>query len=122
MATHNDTGKWGENAVADYLTARGWAIRDRNWRAGHLELDIVASKGDEIAFVEVKTRGNDADDPVDAITPRKMTLLGRAASAYMQQFDIPLRPRFDVAAVTGTRCAPSIEYFDDAFFPPMKTY
>ena len=122
MATHNDTGKWGEKAVTDYLTARGWAIRHTNWHAGHLELDIVASRGDEIAFVEVKTRTTDLDDPVDAITPRKMTLLGRAATAYMQQFDIPLRPRFDVAAVTGTAASPAIEYFPDAFFPPMKTY
>ena len=122
MAEHNQTGAWGEKAVADYLTARGWAIRHCNWRTGHLEIDIVASRGDEIAFVEVKTRVTDFNDPLQAITRRKMTLLGRAASAYMQQFDLPLRPRFDVAAVTGTEAAPAIDYYDDAFFPPMKSY
>ena len=122
MAKHNDTGTWGEQIVTDYLTAKGYAIRERQWRLNHLEIDIIATKDDEIAFVEVKTRSNADTDPLEAINRRKMAHMGAAATAYMQQFDIPLKPRFDVAAITGTPSDYHLRYIADAFFPPLRTY
>ena len=41
MAKHNDLGKAGENAAVAYLEQKGYLIRNRNWRKGHFELDIV---------------------------------------------------------------------------------
>ena len=58
MAKHNDLGKAGENAAVAYLEQKGYLIRDRNWRKGHFELDIVAAKDNELIVVEVKTRSN----------------------------------------------------------------
>ena len=58
MATHNALGKAGEDAAAAYLERNGYAIRHRNWRKNHLELDIVATKDNEVVIVEVKTRSN----------------------------------------------------------------
>ena len=55
MATHNALGKAGEDAAAAYLERNGYAIRHRNWRKNHLELDIVATKDNEVVIVEVKT-------------------------------------------------------------------
>ena len=52
------TGKRGEAAVADYLTAKGHTIVARNWRCGHLELDIVSLDKTGLHFVEVKTRSS----------------------------------------------------------------
>ena len=48
MAEHNDLGKSGENAAVAYLEQKGYLIRDRNWRRGHFELDIVAAKDNEL--------------------------------------------------------------------------
>ena len=71
MAAHNTLGKKGEDAAVAYLEQNGYTIRDRNWRKNHLELDIVAVKGDELIIVEVKTRSN-------TITKsRKMPLTGK---------------------------------------------
>ena len=56
MAERNSLGKWGEQVVVDHLVAEGYAIVERNWRLNHLEIDIIATRGNEIAFVEVKTR------------------------------------------------------------------
>ncbi|MDE6093431.1 MAG: YraN family protein, partial [Muribaculaceae bacterium] len=56
MAQHNETGSRGEDMAVSYLVAHGYDIVDRNWRMNHLELDIVASKGSRLFFVEVKTR------------------------------------------------------------------
>ena len=44
MAKHNELGKAGENAAVTYLEQQGYIIRDRNWRKGHFELDIVSPK------------------------------------------------------------------------------
>ncbi len=54
MAKHNELGKAGENAAVTYLEQQGYCIRDRNWRKGHFELDIVAAKDNELIVVEVK--------------------------------------------------------------------
>ena len=51
MAEHNDLGKSGENAAVAYLEQKGYLIRDRNWRRGHFELDIVAAKDNELIVV-----------------------------------------------------------------------
>lgn len=58
MARHNDMGKWGENVAADYLRRNGYVIRERDWRSGKRDIDIIAVTPDGITvvFVEVKTR------------------------------------------------------------------
>lgn len=48
-------GRLGEDVAASYLEAEGWEITDRNWRCPAGEVDIVAVRGEELAFVEVKT-------------------------------------------------------------------
>ena len=71
MAIHNALGKAGEDAAAAYLERNGYEIRDRNWRKNHLELDIVATKDNELIIVEVKTRSN------TELSSRKMPSIGR---------------------------------------------
>ncbi len=122
MARHNETGKWGEDIAADYLTEQGFAIAERNWRMNHLEIDIVATRGDDIVFVEVKTRADRQTDPLEAMTPRKVALLCRAAEVYLRVNHVRLTPRFDVAAVSGDGHTCEMEYIPNAFLPPLKSY
>lgn len=122
MAQHNRTGKWGENVAIDCLVAKGYAIRDTNWRLGHLELDIVAMKGDRLVFVEVKTRSNPDDDPIDAVDRRKILRIVRAANAYINMKGLPHEPQFDIIGISGTQEAHTVEHIPDAFLPPLKAY
>ena len=85
MAQHNDLGKWGESAVADYLAERGYAIVERNWRLGKIEIDIIASKGTDIVFVEVKTRREPSANPFEAMPRQKDQMLLRGANAYIDR-------------------------------------
>ena len=73
MAKHNILGKDGEDAAVDYLVAHGYTLHERDWRVGHMDLDIIAEKDGEIVFVEVKTRQtDDYGSPEDAVTDKKM--------------------------------------------------
>ena len=54
MASHNILGQIGEEEACRYLIRKGYTLLDRNWRIGHLELDIIAEWYGEIIFVEVK--------------------------------------------------------------------
>ena len=40
MAKHYDLGKKGEEIAANYLTAKGYQIMERNWRFGKDEIDF----------------------------------------------------------------------------------
>ena len=63
--------------------ASGVTIVDRNWRCPQGEIDVVAREGDELVFVEVKTRsGVGYGHPLEAITPRKLARLRRLAAAW----------------------------------------
>lgn len=122
MARHNELGKWGEEQVVEKLILDGYTIAERNWRMNHLEIDIVATRGEDIVFVEVKTREDSQSNPLDAITPKKISLLCRAAETYLRINRITLIPRFDVAAVTGDGHTCQIDYIPNAFLPPLKSY
>ena len=122
MARHNELGKWGEEQVVEKLILDGYTIAERNWRMNHLEIDLVATRGEDIVFVEVKTREDSQSNPLDAMTPKKVALLCRAAETYLRINNIPLYPRFDVASVTGDGHTCQIDYIPNAFLPPLKSY
>lgn len=88
MSQSGFIGTIGEQIAADYLTAIGYTILQRNYHYGHLEVDIVAGKGAILSFIEVKTRRctpQSADDfmPEAAMTTAKKERLIRAAEQYI---------------------------------------
>lgn len=125
MARHNTTGKIGEEIARNYLIEKGYAIIEQNAHIGHYELDIVASKGNRIIFIEVKTRNSDTDfDPLEALNAKKIKYLCRAANSYVQAYDIPHQVQFDVITVMingfGSAQEIKIEHYPDAFLPPLN--
>ena len=120
MAQHNEFGQISEDRAAAYLMARGYTIRNRNWRLGHKEIDIVAQKNGVLVIVEVKARRDDRfGDPVDAVTDDKIRRLVQAAHAYVRYHRISWPVRFDVVAITGEPGNQTVEHIEDAFYPPL---
>ncbi len=74
-------GLRAETWAALHLRLTGWRILDRRWQASGGEIDIVALRGDVVAFVEVKARDT-LDAAALAITPDKARRMSRAARAW----------------------------------------
>lgn len=49
-------GDWGEGIAAKWLKTKGFTILEQNYFSPYGEIDIVAKLGDDIYFIEVKTR------------------------------------------------------------------
>ncbi len=99
-----ELGAQGEAWAAAHLERLGYTILARNWRAGALELDIVAREGETLVFVEVRTRrGAPAaalDAALESVGPRKRAHVLEAAQAYLQAHELEETPwRVDVVAV-----------------------
>lgn len=78
-------GYLGENFAEEILILDGYQILERNFRCKEGEIDIIAEKDDELFFIEVKTRRNQAfGDPCEAVDRRKIQHLRRAARLYFE--------------------------------------
>lgn len=94
-------GRIGEDKTVEYLKSKGCIIIKRNWRDRYGELDIVADDGQNIIFVEVKTRSeNSWVSGVDAMDIGKITRTRNAALMFMKRLHTSLPPRIDVSEVT----------------------
>jgi ribonuclease HII len=113
------SGKRGENAAAALLTRTGYRILRRNYRAAGGEIDLIASRGRTLAFVEVKTAAVKGFGPPETrVTLEKQRQIVRVARAYLQRHPTPkMAPRFDVAAVDFESNSPQIRHLEAAFRP-----
>lgn len=95
-------GAFGERVAAAHLEARGYAIRQRNFRSREGEIDIVAEKDGCLVFVEVRTRRGEAmGSAAESVTPAKQQRLRAAVQAYAQAHEgLPADQRIDVITVT----------------------
>ena len=102
MAFHNEFGKWGEEVATSYLRDKGYVILERDWHSGHRDIDIIALDGDEVVFVEVKTRSkNYLLSPVSAIDYKKVRNLKLAANHYIKYKYLDNDYRFDIVSIVG---------------------
>ena len=77
--------RFAEDLVAAWYVSEGYEVIARNWRCPRGELDIVAWRNNVLVVCEVKARRNaDFGDPFEAITPRKVLRLRRAAAAFVE--------------------------------------
>lgn len=103
--TTKEIGNFGERMAVRYLRLHGYTVRERNWRFGHMEIDIIAANFSTIAFVEVKARTYTketlatAPPPGNAVKSEKQRLTRKAAKDYLWQHPTKKQPRMDVIEV-----------------------
>ena len=120
---HRQTiGRLGEDIACSYLEGIGHTILERNWRGGHLEIDIISVSSDGIHFVEVKARRENIQaPPQENVDLTKQRRIARAANGFLRsRRGMPFGSsecHFDIVAVTFTKNTAQVEYFPDAYIP-----
>lgn len=111
-------GKLAEEGAVWLLRLKGWRILERRFVTGRGsgagEVDIIARRGDILAFVEVKARA-DTDQAAQAILPRQQERIAKAAEAYLARHPdlASLSVRFDAVLVGGG----TMRHLEDAWRP-----
>ena len=105
--------------ACDFLESRGHQILDRNWRAGHLELDIVSEAPDGLHFVEVKTRTAPVTSTIlDQVNILKQKRISAAALQYLNKKSLDGREVFfDVVSVLFDGKETVVRYYPQAWIP-----
>lgn len=115
-------GRKGEDIACRFLESKGHTILERNWRYGHLEIDIISFDAEGIHFVEVKTRRKSIQaPPQDNVDVAKQRKIARAAQAFLRSSGGMLMKNaeccFDVVAVTFSGEEAATEYIENAYIP-----
>lgn len=101
-ARNHHAGEAAEGQIAQAYERAGYRLRDRRWRGGTGEIDLVLERGGEIVFVEVKSSRSHARAAC-ALSSHQITRLLQSAEVYLGTLpEGSLTPmRFDVAVVDG---------------------
>ena len=78
-------GRRAETLAALWLQLKGYRILARRVRTPAGEIDLIARRGRQVAFVEVKARG-DMRGAAEAITPRGMRRIARASKFILARY------------------------------------
>ncbi|MBO4625016.1 MAG: YraN family protein [Bacteroidales bacterium] len=112
-------GQAGEQMACDFLETQGHQILDRNWRTGHLELDIISEAADGVHFVEVKARTAPVTTTVmDQVNVVKQKRISAAAGQYLNKKHMEGKEVFfDVVSVLFDGPETVVRYFPQAWIP-----
>ena len=115
-------GRQGEDIACALLERMGHTILERNWRSGHLEIDIISLGADGIHFVEVKTRRLSIQaPPQENVGKVKQARIVKAAGRFLKSGKgTPygcLECMFDVVAVTFDGTEYKTEWIPQAYIP-----
>jgi putative endonuclease len=117
-----ELGRLGEDIACRHLESLGHTILARNWRNGHLEIDIVSIDKDGIHFVEVKTRQRNIQAaPQDNVGYKKQARITKAAHGFLKSKEgVPYGDHeclFDVVAITFEGKTAKLEWIPQAYIP-----
>lgn len=112
-STRAVAGERAEALAADFLTARGITIIERNFRRRCGEVDIIGRDGNTLVFVEVRLRTRtDFGGAAASITAAKRARIRAAASLYLARLARTPPCRFDAVLLDGLD-ASRIEWLKD---------
>jgi len=102
-------GKIGEDVAVEYLRREGYQILDRNYQRRWGEIDIVAKKGKDIIFCEVKTLKKPREDsflPEESVRNSKKKSLIKTAKTYLSENKYPENQNWQIDVI-------GIEFFEE---------
>ena len=109
-----ELGASGEKEAERLLKRAGYRVVERNFRSKFGEIDIIATDGDFLVFIEVKTRsGVSFGSGKEAVDRRKQGKIVKSSLAYIGEKWQGAEPqcRFDVVSIEITDGASGGERF-----------
>lgn len=110
MLKKKERGNLGEKLAVSFLKRNHYQILQRNFRSRFGEIDIVAKDGEDLVFIEVKTRAYlSFGTPEEAITPEKIKRIIKSADYFkLLHPELPDSLRIDLVAVDLVEDEPQI--------------
>jgi putative endonuclease len=109
-------GKKGESLVVAHLEKTGYTVLATNYRSRRGEVDVIATKGEVIAFVEVKTRKKAYFPIAQVVTYPKQQRIASAAFDFVRKEAIHNRVlRFDIVTIEYTDGRKELRHIPNAF-------
>ena len=117
-----ELGKVGEDIACQWLSEHGHTVLERNFRSGHLEIDIISIDRNGLHFVEVKSRKFSVQaPPQESVNKAKQQNIVRAATRYLRSKKglqyCSLECMFDVFAITFNKESTTTEWIPQAYIP-----
>ena len=105
-------GRIYEKQAAAYIKALGYQIREQNFRCFYGEIDLIAQKGKDLFFVEVKGQKQDYQAEMKINHAKRQRILN-ASAEYLRRQNLWLdyTVHYDVVVITGSQ----IRYYSNAF-------
>ena len=114
-----ELGSFGEDVASAFLEKKGFTLIRRNFSCRLGEIDIIATEGEYLSFVEVKLRRDASHGEArEFVTRAKQKRIILAARYWLSQHPTDLQPRFDVVEVytpTGPRGKIYVRLIRNAF-------
>lgn len=111
-------GDIGEGLATNYFSRLGYTIKERNWRFGHCEIDLILERGYVIIFAEVKLRQNNYfGNPEGFVTSSKISKICKAAEAYLKHYPFEREYRFDIISILKSGPSSQLLHIEEAFWP-----
>jgi putative endonuclease len=115
LETKKSTGNWGEQIAAEYLFERGHQQIIRNWRLGHLEIDVLSIHDGILHVTEVKTRLEGViGKPSEWLSFQQQSRLVEAAHQFILTTRWEGDTQFNLLAI-ASRDPLIMEYIPNAF-------
>ena len=109
-------GEKGEGLAREFLKKKCYKIIRQNYKTPIGEIDIIATDGDTLVFIEVKTRESiEYGYPFEAVNKAKKRKIANVALLYLKKIKEVPACRFDVVSIFYEDRTPKFDLIKDAF-------
>lgn len=117
--TKKQLGIKGEKEALSFLEKKGYEILEKNFRCVLGEIDIIMKHGEELVFIEVRSRTDTFfGEPYETVNMKKQNKLYKLAEYYLNLKELDdISCRFDVLSLILTHdgSVRKIEHIENAF-------
>ena len=110
-------GREGEELAAEYLKGNGFHLLEQNYRCRLGEVDLIAEKGEDLFFIEVKSRRSvEGVSPLELVPYPKQVHISKVAQHYFASKQVRDRNgRFALVIIDFQGPSPEVQWIPDIF-------